>query len=131
MIKYNKSELEEFMEEFEDGIECGEIEMERFKIAVCKTSTKDGKLGTWELKLDLIEVIETDIYSYQDEKILLIDPNDNTKGFVVFEVLREENLQDLIDYTDYIPELVDPRLKELDVDFYLTSNETYCFSDCI
>ena len=127
MINYEEWQLEDFMEEFQDEIENGEIQMERCKVAVCKTSPKDGDLSNWELNLDLIEVVETDDYNYQDEKVLLIDPNDNTKGFVVFEAIKADTLDMMMEYADYTPETIDPNLRDLDVDFYLTSNEYYCF----
>lgn len=127
MIKYDEFALECFKEEFEEEIESGEIELEKYKIAVC--STRRSPTVEWEMSLTLIDIIETEIYNYQDEKILLICPDDPNKAYEVFEALRGETLEEIINYTDYDTDLVDKKLYEIkkgEVDFFLTSNEFCC-----
>lgn len=121
MIRYEEWQLEDFMDEFREEIEDGEIEEERCRVAVCKTSPL-GDRWRPDIQLNLVEVVETTIYKYEHEKVLLVDPNDDSKGFVVFEAIFGKTLDGLLELSDY--DLVDDKIKDLsNVDLYLTSNE--------
>ena len=80
-MKYTRRDYDNFMDDYNTTLKSVGT-----KIAICKVERVYDNNGFVGATMELLEVFDGDIFSYQDEVVLLVDPTDNRKGIEIIEV---------------------------------------------